>query len=348
MNLIKGFKRNLLSTSLNPNVFHLILFPTEQCNFRCVYCYEDFNIGAMEPWLIQAIKQFLETKIPQLTVLSLNWFGGEPLLAKNILFELAEYAFALAKKNNVKLKGDLTTNGLLLDVNTLTRLVELKQTHFQISIDGDAEHHDTTRITRTGKGSFDKIWNRLLDASNTDLDFTVTLRIHVTALNQASVHRFCKLHEQHLKYDKRFKLFFKAIEDLGGEKQEKLTTLLDAGKPREVAAELQQQYAPIAEKGKPICYAAKPNSLAIRANGNLNKCTVALKDDHNHIGKILPDGKLEVANEKFSTWLSGFEGLDAWKLGCPHSFFKSQQAKSQKAKLKKHVGDLNIPIIEVA
>ncbi|WP_299493941.1 radical SAM protein [uncultured Shewanella sp.] len=343
MNLIKGFQTSTIRSAIKPEIFHLILFPTEQCNFRCVYCYEDFEIGAMEPWLIQAIKQFLDNKIPQLKVLSLSWFGGEPLLAKNTLFELAEYAFKLAKNNNVKLKGDLTTNGLLLDIKTLKRLAELNQASFQISIDGDAEHHDTTRITRTGKGSFDKIWNRLLDASNTDLDFLINLRVHVTALNQASVHHFCKRYEQHLKHDKRFKLFFKAIEDLGGEKQEKLTTLLDAGKPREVAAELQQQYSPVPDKGNYICYAAKPNSLAIRANGNLNKCTVALKDDHNHIGKILPNGRLEVANEKFSTWLSGFEGLDAWKLGCPHSFFKSQQAK-----LKKQVDDLNIPIIEVA
>lgn len=33
--------------SLRNDVLHLILLPTEQCNFRCTYCYEDFS-GANE------------------------------------------------------------------------------------------------------------------------------------------------------------------------------------------------------------------------------------------------------------------------------------------------------------
>ncbi len=31
----------------------LILMPTEQCNFRCTYCYEDFAIGKMSKSTIQ-------------------------------------------------------------------------------------------------------------------------------------------------------------------------------------------------------------------------------------------------------------------------------------------------------
>ena len=340
MDLIQGFTKGSIHSSLKPDRFHLILFPTEQCNFRCVYCYEDFAIGEMKPWLIEAIKLFLKTKIPKVRLFNLSWFGGEPLLAKKILFELSEYANDLSNKNGVKLIGDITTNGLLLDVKTLERLVSLNQKSFQISIDGDSEHHNKTRLTRTGKESFERIFKRLIDASNTNLDFSITLRVHVTAYNQDSVRRFCKLYEQNFKSDRRFKLFFKAIEDLGGDSSEDALKLSDGGKPRDIAYDLQNLYEPIEKQGNYICYAAKPNSLGIRANGNLTKCTVALKEDYNKIGRIMPDGSLEVVDKKFSNWLIGFEGLDKWKLGCPHSFFQSQE--------KKNKNELNIPIIEVA
>jgi len=37
----------------------LILMPAEQCNFRCIYCYEDFTIGKMSKTTIEAIKQLI-------------------------------------------------------------------------------------------------------------------------------------------------------------------------------------------------------------------------------------------------------------------------------------------------
>jgi len=341
MNNINGFSKKELKASLMPDIFHLILFPTEECNFRCVYCYEDFAIGNMQPWLIDATKAFLSKKIPHLKHLNLSWFGGEPLVAKKIVFDIAQFAYDLAQQYDCQLLGDITTNGSLLDVKTLTTLVALKQNRFQISIDGAKDHHDTTRLTRSGRGSFDKIWERLLAAAATDLDFHITLRIHVTAFNQQSVLEFCDLFTLELAQDPRFSLFFKAIEDLGGNNQSQLQPLLDEGKPRQVAAQLQQKYYPKPNDKHYICYAAKPNSLAIRANGALNKCTVALQDAGNVIGKINPDGSLEVNNQVFSTWIQGFVGLDTWKMACPHSYMEAQkQLKPEYSR--------DIAIIEVA
>jgi len=42
-----------------------------------------------------------------------------------------------------------------------------------------------------------------------------------------------------------------------------------------------------------ICYASKANSLVIRADGRIAKCTVALNDERNHIGDLKPDGSLD-------------------------------------------------------
>ncbi|EJI87032.1 MULTISPECIES: radical SAM protein [Alishewanella] len=341
MELISGFDRKKLASSLRNDRFHLILFPTEECNFRCVYCYEDFEIGNMPQWLVDAVKILLSSKVKNLKSLNLSWFGGEPLVAKKILFDIAEYAYDLCEKYSCKLQGDLTTNGSLLDIKTLTRLVALRQNKFQISIDGDEEAHNKTRITKNQRGSFEKIWQRLIDASKTELDFIITLRVHVTDLNQDGVERFLKLYDKHLAADTRFSLFFKAIENLGGN-QDRVQKLIAKKSSKNFVAELNARYyGSDSEQSNYICYASKPNSLAIRADGNLNKCTVALKDDINQIGRINEDGTLTIQHQKIGSWISGFDTLDKWRLGCPLSYFNAHPEKKNVT-----VGDINV--IQVA
>ncbi|PAJ75945.1 radical SAM protein [Pseudoalteromonas sp. NBT06-2] len=326
----KGFSRHALASGLSAKEFQLILFPTEQCNFRCVYCYEDFEKGKMPEWLVNSIKIFIANKIQNLDKLTLSWFGGEPLLAEDVVFEIAEYANELANKYGCKLTGDLTTNGSLLTLKTLKRLVALKQDFFQISIDGDKESHDQTRVTRSGHGSFDKVWTRLVDAAGTNLDFNILLRIHVTDVNQDSVLNFCKRYDESLASDPRFKLYFKAIENLGGNNVDKIGKLIGKRSAREFADMLTRKYeqksVDLQKNGHYICYASKPNSLAIRSDGLLNKCTVALKDDVNAVGKINPDGTLEINNQRFSTWLKGFTTLDSWQMGCPLSYMNNNSS----------------------
>ena len=56
--------------------------------------------------------------------------------------------------------------------------------------------------------------------------------------------------------------------------------------------------------GKLVCYAAKANSLVVRADGTLGKCTVALESDLNAIGRLEPDGSLSLDLDKFVAWTS--------------------------------------------
>ncbi|WP_354668642.1 radical SAM protein [Pseudoalteromonas sp. C2R02] len=326
---IKGFSKHALASALNSSEFQLILFPTEQCNFRCVYCYEDFEKGKMQEWLVKAIKEFIANKIPTLDKLTLSWFGGEPLLADDVVFEISEYALDLAKKYNCKVVGDITTNGSLLSIKTLERLVKSNQNYFQISIDGDESFHNKTRVMRTGRGSFDKIWTRIIAASKTQLDFKILLRIHVTDDNQQSILDFCERFNQHLSHDSRFTLYFKAIENLGGNSQ-KIKQLIKKQSAKDFATELTARYEKsldISKNGNYICYASKANSLAIRSDGILNKCTVALNDDLNAVGKINQDGTLEINNHRYSTWLKGFTTLNSWQLGCPMSYINNNKSE---------------------
>ena len=45
--LPNGFTRCQIAAAISPRIQELILLPTEKCNFRCTYCYEDFELGKM-------------------------------------------------------------------------------------------------------------------------------------------------------------------------------------------------------------------------------------------------------------------------------------------------------------
>ena len=55
---------HFIGPTLNPRHLDLALLPTEQCNFRCTYCDEDFAIGQISPRVQAALKQFLLKRVP--------------------------------------------------------------------------------------------------------------------------------------------------------------------------------------------------------------------------------------------------------------------------------------------
>jgi len=168
---------------LSNRLLHLILMPTEQCNFRCSYCYEDFAAGEMPRWVIDAVKALLANRIDNLELLSLEWFGGEPLLAWPIVEELQSFAYGLALRHpQVRWSGSMTTNGSLLTLPRFERLLELGIRKYQISFDGSREHHDATRLRLGGGGSFATIWRNVLAMRAVPKDFSILLRLHVTRL----------------------------------------------------------------------------------------------------------------------------------------------------------------------
>ncbi len=108
------------------NVLHLILMPTEKCNFRCVYCYEDFEHGRMSRPVVQGLRRLLEGRAPNLDSLTIQWFGGEPLLELPIIEEVQGHVRRLTREHtDLRVKAGMTTNGFLLSGELLARVGEL-------------------------------------------------------------------------------------------------------------------------------------------------------------------------------------------------------------------------------
>lgn len=151
--------RRKFYNAIDNRFFQLTLLPTEKCNFRCSYCYEDYKVGRMSDQTVIAIKKLLENraKAGGLKHLVISWFGGEPLLEKEIVYDVSLLAKKLAKSYGFKYISDMTTNGYFLNGDTIIDLFSSGVLNYQISLDGYQNIHDQTRKTINNRGTFDAI-----------------------------------------------------------------------------------------------------------------------------------------------------------------------------------------------
>ena len=312
-----------LARSLSNERLHLILMPTEACNFRCVYCYEDFKYRRMEPWVVEAVRKWIASRAPGLRSLHLSWFGGEPLLARGIIRTLMTDARSLGEANrDMQVTSNATTNGYLLSPAVLTELVDLGVTGYQISFDGPPEFHDRKRVLAGGGPTFERIWSNLLAAREVARPFSITVRLHVDRENADAAPRFLEQVRAAFGGDNRYDVYIRGLSRLGGPNDDALP-VFDRDEGERVIEPLKEYARSIglrlfeAEPGHSICYAARANSFVVRANGRLNKCTVALEEPSNQVGVLREDGTVELKPAPMKLWMRGLKSGDAAELKCP-------------------------------
>ncbi|ENC9834835.1 radical SAM protein [Vibrio fluvialis] len=304
---------------------HLIIMPTEKCNFRCTYCYEDFTNGKMSLAVANGIKSLITDRSSDLHTLEVGWFGGEPLLNLKLVEEISGFSKKVMEAKNGRFISSMSTNGYLLDVKTAASLSANGVTTFQISIDGDHLVHDRSRVLASGSGSFDKIWGNLIKIRDSNIDVLISLRIHVTKENIKSMENIASQINREFSSDPRFKIYVKPVENLGGNSI-KPEQLIDKFKTDDVKAMIESLFSESLilkeSRSKPsVCYASAGNSLVIRSTGEISKCTVLLSDKDNMLGRITSDGRLEIDNSLYGKWASGLFNKDS--ASCPVQHVKA-------------------------
>ena len=255
----------------------LIILPTEKCNFRCSYCYEDFSIGKMNDDTTTALKLFLTKRMSDLRDLSVEWFGGEPLLALSIIEEIQSHI--LEKMNDgLRFNSYVTTNGYLLSFSRFELLLSLRVKYFQITLDGPKNIHDKSRLHLKKEGTFDTIWENILSTRKSNTDFKVNLRVHYTPSNWASILPLISMIRESLAGDDRYVIHFKSIEQLGG-KNSKMVERFSKGEREHIVSmfhhALGNEISTISPSKRQICYAAKANSFVVRADGSLGSVDIS-------------------------------------------------------------------------
>ncbi len=286
----------------------LTMMPTEGCNFRCPYCYEDHMPASMSRDTLEQIHRYVAEQAPNFRDINLQWFGGEPTLCKDVILETNELMQRLQKQNGFRFSSGMTTNGYLLCMEDFLKYFQAGITTYQITLDG--WNHDKTRPHVTGKGTLDRILNNLTAISalpQEEYPYHITLRHNILPQDEdySWYDHLYKLFGQ----DQRFSVLVRPVSDFGGSRVKSMDILKGESKMQLLRKHVEYLHkigmpcingerVPLSQ----ICYASYPHSMVFRADGKIEKCTVCLDHPKNCVGYVDSDKGVILDETKNQLW----------------------------------------------
>lgn len=316
-----------------------IVMPTYDCNLRCAYCFQNhMRTDASYKHLLRTISQDMIDRMflafehieeshaagrKRPSRRDIGFFGGEPLLASNrpAIEYIIEKGKSLAATNfwAVSNATELDAYADLLGGDNIRRI--------QITMDGPPKEHDKRRIYADGSGSFERI------ARNVDLcldkGVTVSMRMNIDRANIDQLPEFASVvHERGWDSRKGFSIYTAPITNASQsvsltelrsqyfnswELDQALTKLRETHpivalifRPTD---QMQAQAFGIFErKGgglgelKSSFCGAHTGMYIFDAFGDIYACWERTGDERIRIGKVLPDGQVELSEPMTRMW----------------------------------------------
>ena len=182
---LSTLRSRYLQSQSNRDTLALTILPTDACNFNCFYCFQDKKSIHMSSDTANALLNFIDSKLYGVKKLKVTWFGGEPLLALNLIQSLSDSLCQLANRHSCVYEAFIITNGYLLNVSNIQILSRCQIRTVQISLDGDKSTHDSRRFLLRGGNSFNVILRNL--KALLERDFNVSCRINLDRSNHHSI-----------------------------------------------------------------------------------------------------------------------------------------------------------------
>jgi|HubBroStandDraft_1064217.scaffolds.fasta_scaffold12191_2 uncharacterized protein len=135
----------------------VVVQPTPFCNINCRYCYlpdrNDKTVMAQSTVAALFEKVFSSGWVKEgLTVI---WHAGEPLVLPISYYEAAFTTVEALRPCNLQLRHSIQTNGMLITA-AWCDFFKTRNVNVGVSIDGPQTMHDAHRITRSGRGTFER------------------------------------------------------------------------------------------------------------------------------------------------------------------------------------------------
>jgi len=181
--------------SSEPIKLKLVIAPTLRCNLSCVYCFEDdgrsknvdidYNtIISLSEFIIKYIKRY-----PSIKKLIITWFGGEPTICSNQIYEFNRLFNPLCKDLGILYEARIVTNGLLLSKDVVdSYYIDCNMRYAQITVDGDVI--DYCRLKRCKESEYYKVIENIVYATQ---KLKVDLRVNVDKRNAYGIHNLLDL-----------------------------------------------------------------------------------------------------------------------------------------------------------
>jgi len=154
----------------------VILCLTFACNFRCVYCYEKSSVVSaaskqvMSPETALSALAWMNEVIRARDIESarITFFGGEPLICYDVIRKVLERSANIF--DGTRLELNMSTNGSLLTPDKIATLYSLGLRRLQLTLDGPPEIHDRRRPMASGRGTFQRVLDSLIECLDHGMD----------------------------------------------------------------------------------------------------------------------------------------------------------------------------------
>lgn len=305
---LKSF--HLQQTDNTDNLSYVIA-PTLNCNYNCKYCFEnkEARIHKMNSSTADDVLNFIinQVKLHQnVKNVKVTWFGGEPLLAYELIVDFSKKLISSLCKMNINYFANMITNGsLLTDDKANALLNDCKVKTLQITLDGFAKTYAEKKQTTTQ--SFNIVKNNIVSFCKM---FNITVRLNT---DKSNYNEMCELSDYLLKECKlknKIKVYLAEIKDYNkngdincyksGEFLQIRNTFNKTLYDKNLIANYKIVRPPCYEPN--FCSIIKKNNYAIGPRGELYKC-------EHHFGnkeKIIGDVKNGLYyNDAYFNYLEG-------------------------------------------
>lgn len=160
------------------------LHVAHECPLYCEYCYGsggEYDTPSMRmsrSTMMQAV-DYLFKYCTNDNIVHINFFGGDPLLAFDLIKECVEYSEDKAKKYGKKIEFSVSTSALVISQEIID-FISQHNFSVSVSIDGTKYAHDKHRKFRNQNTSYDKVvagFKQLME-KNDNILITATLTHH--------------------------------------------------------------------------------------------------------------------------------------------------------------------------
>ncbi|MDR2980072.1 MAG: 4Fe-4S cluster-binding domain-containing protein [Bacteroidales bacterium] len=274
----------------NNQMYRITVMPTLDCNFNCWYCYEEHSkekmSGSIQKAILKHIRQVLDEN--NLKLLSLDWFGGEPLLYFNdVVYSLSSKIKRECEKHSVSFTNGITTNGALITNDMLKKLNSIALFSYQITLDGHELHHNQVKKTSLSHNEYRNILNVLFNLCESIEKLTLLVRINYSPKNIDNIHKI--IDDIPIKYRDKMSISFQQVWQTQHESLDlKIKSIIE----KFIAAGFRIE-KPNIENAFHKCYADVINQVVITPNGDVFKCTARDFINHKPDGILQNDGSIE-------------------------------------------------------
>lgn len=185
------------ASAYNDTELGIVIVPTTNCNFDCPYCFE----GKKQPHIMtedvqDAIIDHISSN-KNVSKIHLTWYGGEPLMAFNVMQNLY---------NKIKLIDSKTisshtiiTNGYLISEGVINFINYAKVRDIQITLDGNRSHHDSLRCLRVShKPTYETILKNIQWILGKCPEVSLSIRVNINKENYKDFFEVYKYFQENL------------------------------------------------------------------------------------------------------------------------------------------------------